>query len=234
VVARERLPGGARGPGRRARLRLRLERACFLTVLHRLMVAGSDRAADARREDYRIDGAEELALHHLYRTMAWLGEELPGSAPAGRTPFAPRGRRRRSRHDQRRDDPGLAGAGPGISSLLDRSSTVGVRNRGILGVGAPSPTSRRAVFCSFLALVLRKELQDRLAGAGLRPEWAEVVRDLDRLQEVEVEQDGKRFALRTPTTGCAGKLFQTLGVALPPNIRDAAPQAATLADTSQL
>ena len=41
------------------------------------------------------------------------------------------------------------------------------------------------------------------------------------LQEVEVEQDGKRFILRTPTTGCAGKLFQTLGVALPPNIRDA-------------
>jgi polysaccharide biosynthesis transport protein len=32
---------------------------------------------------------------------------------------------------------------------------------------------------------------------------------------------GKRFILRTPTTGCAGKLFQTLGVALPPNIRDA-------------
>ena len=54
-----------------------LERACFLTVLHRLMVAGSDRAADAWREDYRIEGTEALALHHLYRTMAWLGEELP-------------------------------------------------------------------------------------------------------------------------------------------------------------
>ena len=67
-----------------------LERACFLTVLHRLMVAGSDRAADAWREDYRIEGTEEIALHHLYRTMGWLGEELPGAAQAGRTPFAPR------------------------------------------------------------------------------------------------------------------------------------------------
>ena len=88
------------------------------------------------------------------------------------------------------------------------------------------------MFCSFLALVLRKELQDRLAAAGLAPEWAEVLRDLDRLQEVEVAQDGKRFILRTPATGCAGKLFQTLGVALPPNIRDAAPQAPA-AESSQ-
>ena len=94
-------------------------------------------------------------------------------------------------------------------------------------------TIRGHVFCSFLALVLRKELQDRLAAAGLAPEWAEVLRDLDRLQEVEVEQDAKRFVLRTPVTGCAGKLFQTLGVALPPNIRDAAPQAATVAEPSQ-
>jgi hypothetical protein len=41
-----------------------------------------------------------------------------------------------------------------------------------------------------------------------------------------VEQDGKRFILRTATTGCAGKLFQPLGVALPPNIRNADRQAA--------
>jgi hypothetical protein len=35
-----------------------------------------------------------------------------------------------------------------------------------------------------------------------------------------VEQDGKRFLLRTPTTGVAGKLFQAVGVALPPNIQE--------------
>jgi transposase len=49
-------------------------------------------------------------------------------------------------------------------------------------------TIRGHVFCSFLALVLQKELRDRLAAAGLGFEWAEVLRDLDRLQEVEVEQ----------------------------------------------
>jgi hypothetical protein len=67
-----------------------LERAVFLTVLHRLFCGGSDRAAERWREDYRIDGAEELHLHHLYRAMAWLGEELPETQQAGRTPFAPR------------------------------------------------------------------------------------------------------------------------------------------------
>jgi hypothetical protein len=50
-----------------------LERAVFLTVLHRLFVSGSDRAADRWREDYRIAGIDGLDLHHLYRAMAWLG-----------------------------------------------------------------------------------------------------------------------------------------------------------------
>ena len=40
------------------------------------------------------------------------------------------------------------------------------------------------------------------------------------LQEIQLEQDGKRFLLRTPTTGVAGKLFQAVGVALPPNIQE--------------
>jgi len=66
-----------------------LERAVFLTVLHRLFAGGSDRAADRWREDYRIDGVEGLDLHHLYRAMAWLGEELPGDEQDGRT-LAPR------------------------------------------------------------------------------------------------------------------------------------------------
>jgi hypothetical protein len=80
---------------------------------------------------------------------------------------------------------------------------------------------RGHVFCSFLALVLRKALQDRCATAGFKPEWQEVRLDLDHLQEIEVEQDGQRLVLRTPTTGVAGKLFQAVGVALPLNIREA-------------
>jgi hypothetical protein len=67
-----------------------LERAVFLTVLHRLFSGGSDRAADRWREDYRIDATGDLDLHHLYRAMAWLGEELPAGQQHGATPFAPR------------------------------------------------------------------------------------------------------------------------------------------------
>src|ERR1700758_5196987 len=81
---------------------------------------------------------------------------------------------------------------------------------------------RGHVFCSFLALVLRKELEERLTAARLKPEWRELLADLDRLQGIEVEQDGKHFILRTPVTGVAGKGFPGVGTALPPNIRDAA------------
>jgi hypothetical protein len=67
-----------------------LERAAFLTVLHRLFGGGSDRAADRWRQDYRIEGVDGLELHHLYRSMAWLGEELAEDQQDGATPFAPR------------------------------------------------------------------------------------------------------------------------------------------------
>jgi transposase len=48
------------------------------------MVSGSDRACEYWRNDYRTDSMD-LELHHLYRAMIWLGEELPASAQAGRT-----------------------------------------------------------------------------------------------------------------------------------------------------
>jgi hypothetical protein len=456
-----------------------LERACFLTVLHRLMVSGSDRSADAWREDYRIEGTEALALHHLYRAMGWLGEALPAVEQAGRTPFAPRclkdlveerlferrrdlfselslvfmdttslyfegaggetlGQRGHSPQgwakDHRPDlmqmivavvmdqqgrplccemwpgnttdvrvlipvvdrlgqrfgisrvcvvtDRGMISAktiaaleargleyilgvrerstkevrtlvldddaplvplvvprqGRADTELEAKAVTLGGRRyivcrnraqaikdaadreaivanlRQALGRGdkaligntgyrrflkAPQQgfaidderiaedarfdgifvlrtntsfdplqvmlryrelqgveqlfrsaksllatrpifhqcdaTIRGHVFCSFLALVLRKELMDRLSAAGHSFEWAELLRDLDRLQEVEVDQDGKRFVLRTPTTGCAGKLFQTLGIALPANIRHATPPAAaTVPESPQM
>lgn len=53
-----------------------LERAVYLTVLHRLFASGSDRAAEVWKENYRIPGTEDLCLHQLYRTMGWLGEEI--------------------------------------------------------------------------------------------------------------------------------------------------------------
>lgn len=65
-----------------------VERAIFLTVLHRLFVSGSDRFCDRWRRDYLIEGTEDLSLHQLYRAMAWIGEELEDQRDA--TPFAPR------------------------------------------------------------------------------------------------------------------------------------------------
>ena len=56
-----------------------LERAVYLTVLHRLFASGSDRAAETWKENYSIPGTENLLLHQLYRTMGWLGDEVgPG------------------------------------------------------------------------------------------------------------------------------------------------------------
>jgi transposase len=84
---------------------------------------------------------------------------------------------------------------------------------------------RGHVFCSFLALVLRQELQARLEGRGHEFEWGDVIQDLDRLQFVEVEQDGKRFLLRSEAQGTCGKVFQAVGVALPPTVQQVPPAA---------
>jgi hypothetical protein len=443
-----------------------VERAIFLTVLHRLFDPGSDRAADKWRTDYQIDGCDALQLHHLYRAMAWLGEELPQDQQKGKTPFAPRCTKDRVEEEvfaHRRDlftdlqlvffdttsiyfegeggqDIGqrgfskdhrpdlyqmvvgavLDGQGrplccelwPGNTTdvttlipVVDRlRSRFGVRRVGIVAdrgmisqetiaaleqdergwqyiLGArmrsqnevkdevlsragryrivhpsrvesddPSPlkvkevwvaerryvvclnedearkdaadreaivaalreqlrsgdkslvgnkgyrrylsgsdsprfeideakiaedarydgkwvlrtnteldsaevalqykrlwtvehwfrscksllqtrpifhkcdeTIRGHVFCSFLALVLRQELQSRLEERGHDLEWADVICDLDRLQMVEVEQDGKKFLLRSEVQGSCGKVFQAAGVAIPPTVQHASP-----------
>ena len=80
---------------------------------------------------------------------------------------------------------------------------------------------RGHVFCSFLALILRKELDERCRKVGFRPEWGDVLRDLDRLQEVAITQNGRAMTLRTPATGVIGPLFKAARIALPPNVRDA-------------
>jgi len=449
------------------RFEFAVERAIFLTVLHRLMVSGSDRACEVWRDDYRIDGIDDLQLHHLYRAMIWLGEELPADQQAGRT-LAPRGNKDlvEERLFARRRDlftdlsvvfmdttslyfegrggetlgqnghskdyrphlkqmivgmimdqdgrplcsemwPGntadVATLIPVIDRLRQRFAVgrvcvvadrgmisaetiagleernleyiLGVRERAskevydvVLNDPAPSipliiprprgpdteleakevrvgkrryivcrnltearrdaevrgavlrslqaslrrgdkalvgnsayrrylktpdeqhfeidekrvaedarydglyvlrtntnlsplaamlryrellkvedifrttkaildtrpiyhqtdAAIRGHVFCSFLALVLRKGLEDRLTAARLKCEWAALLMDLDRLQEIETEQEGKRFILRTPVTGDAGKAFQAVGVALPPNIREAEAIASVL------
>src|SRR5881394_3651514 len=391
------------------------ERAVFLTVLHRLFVSGSDRAAEKWRADYRIEGTEALQLHHLYRAMAWLGEPLADQAGAselrprcrkdlveeglfarrrdlfaelsvvfmdttslsfegrggeelgrrghskdyrpdlhqmivglvmdqdgrplccelwpGNTadvatllpvvdrlrarfsvgricvvadrgmisaqsiaalgerkleyvrglrerssaevrstviddqmPFVPLvvprvsgelteleakqvkiGNRRyivcRNLAEARRDAEQRSAILDGLRAKLAQGDKALVGNSGFRrylktvsaeqlfrqakAVLATRPiyhssdmAIRGHVFCSFLALLLVKELEDRLHRHNIAAEWDDILRDLDRLQEIELEQDGKRFLMRTPTTGVAGKLFQAVGVALPPNLQE--------------
>jgi hypothetical protein len=81
-------------------------------------------------------------------------------------------------------------------------------------------TIRGHVFCSFLALVLRQELQARLAAKGHCLEWAEVMQDLQCLQYVEVEHQGKHFLLRSELQGTAGRVLQAAGVAAPPTVQE--------------
>jgi len=77
------------------------------------------------------------------------------------------------------------------------------------------------VFCSFLALLVRKKLHDLLGAKGWMLEWADIVGDVDAVAEVRVTHGDKHFKIRTETTGVAGKVFQAAGVALPPVLQEA-------------
>jgi transposase len=81
-------------------------------------------------------------------------------------------------------------------------------------------TIRGHVFCSFLALVLRNELDSRMKKAGHSFEWTDIKQDLEALQEVTIEQQNKTLAIRTECLGTGGKIFQSVGVAIPPAIRE--------------
>jgi hypothetical protein len=50
-----------------------------------------------------------------------------------------------------------------------------------------------------------------------------VLRDLDRLQEIEIDKDGRQMTLRTPAAGVVGPLFKAARIALPANIREPGP-----------
>ena len=83
---------------------------------------------------------------------------------------------------------------------------------------------RGHIFCTFLALVLRKELTDRLTARRLAlPEWQQVVDDLADLSEIEVEQDGRRALLRTAPGPTIDPLCRAVGVTLPPVFQELPP-----------
>jgi len=92
-----------------------------------------------------------------------------------------------------------------MKSTLDTRPIFHKRNEAIRG----------HVFCSFLALFLRKELDSRLERAGHCLEWSNIKQDLEALQEVMITQQGKMLAVRTECAGACGKIFQAVGVAIP-------------------
>ena len=83
-------------------------------------------------------------------------------------------------------------------------------------------TIRGHVFCSFLALVLKKALEDRIAALDRVSSRPEIIADLDSLTETEIEYDGKHFIVRSAPRPAATLALRAAGVALPPTIRDAA------------
>jgi uncharacterized protein YlzI (FlbEa/FlbD family) len=81
-------------------------------------------------------------------------------------------------------------------------------------------TIRGHVFCSFLALVIRKRLQDKLQKRSWTLEWNDIVQDVNAIADITILHCGKDFIVRTEVTGVAGKVFQAAGVALPPVLRE--------------
>jgi hypothetical protein len=82
-------------------------------------------------------------------------------------------------------------------------------------------TIRGHVFCSFLALVRKKVLEDRIAALGRLGSWPETIADLDSLTETEIAYDSKRFIVRSAPRRAASLALRAAGVALPPTVRDA-------------
>lgn len=78
---------------------------------------------------------------------------------------------------------------------------------------------RGHVFCSFLALMLLKELETRLTQRGHSYTWEDIKRDLLAFQEIELEIENKPWLLRTELRGCCGDVLNAVGVAIPPRVR---------------
>ena len=180
-----------------------LERAVSLTVLHRLFASGSDRAAEVWKENSRIPGAEKLCLHQLYRTMGWLGEEI-GQGLMG-SPRCTKDLIEEALFDRGRD-------------LFSEVGLVFFDTRPIYH--KYDETIRGHVFCSFLALCLKREFGLRLEARGWKAEWAEIIRGLDNLQQVELLLQGSRFLLRGQISGDALQALRAAEVAVAPVLQE--------------
>jgi len=183
----------------RRKFQFDIERAIFATVLHRLFESGSDRQGMRFIRDVEIPGTDELDLHHLYRAMAWLGENKDVIEE--------------DLFHLNRD-------------LFTKVELVFFDTTSFYLQGEARPIFHRTylaitghLFCSFLALLLMHELTQRLNKRGWKLEWADILRDLRELEEVELLHHNKRYLLHTPLKGVCGKVLQGAGVAIPPPVR---------------
>ena len=75
-------------------------------------------------------------------------------------------------------------------------------------------------------------MYERCRAAGFTPEWDDVPRDLDRLQQAEVSQGGKTWKVRTEVGVTASALLRACGIAIPPRIQGIPPPAPPSAPAS--
>jgi hypothetical protein len=187
------------------------------------MGGGSDLAADRWREDYRIAGVEALELHHLYRAIGLARRGIAGDG-AGRA------------HAVREADARFDGVFVLRTNTDLDPLTAMVRYKQLWTVEAAfrtakhllatrpifhkvAATIRGHVFCSFLALVLKADLEQRIAALGRAGSWSEIRADLDSLTETEIVHDGRRFLVRSAPRPAASLALRAAGVALPPTVQ---------------
>ena len=70
--------------------------------------------------------------------------------------------------------------------------------------------------------MLKEALEDCISALGRSGSWPDILADLDALSETEVEQDGKRFVVRSAPRPQASLALSATGVGLPPTVRQAA------------
>lgn len=85
-------------------------------------------------------------------------------------------------------------------------------------------TIRGHVFCSFLALTVRRRLEQRLEAAGMDFEWAQVIASLREVQEAEADFSGRPVVIRSEMAGCSAHLFRAVGAPIPPAVRFPQPR----------
>jgi hypothetical protein len=110
-----------------------------------------------------------------------------------------------------------------VSMISNKSSTVAPSWEFSLDHSTRSDEAVRGhLSCGFLALCLKWELESDWKEKGPSGEWAEIMRGMENLQQVEVLLQGSRFLLRSELKGQASQPLRAAEVALPPVLQEVA------------